>query len=319
MSSGTQTAATLEDLSRVDGKAELIGGRIVHFMATGRKPSRVASRITRSLDDYAEATGRGKLTAAISGSPSNPSARAANRSRRTPPISSARFRTMRCGSSKGRRRSPSRSGARGITAMRPSLRWPPSGPTISRRVLRSSGTWTPSIISSGSIERMPPTSRSSSSTARRPMPNRPSPAGEATRGGPNLRLIHESNGSARLTDPRRVALSTDLRPWSRVRWVAPTLRRPDSTSGLVNETADSDTKKGTGVIFGGWGPIRVSGCQRNGSRPCCPTCPYSSRAVPRDRPPPKPQSPLRGEFAAFGSHRDAAPRNYPRTTGTRFA
>jgi Uma2 family endonuclease len=60
MSPGTQAAATLEDLYRVDGKAELIGGRIVHFMPTGRKPSRVALRITRSLDDYAEATGRGE-------------------------------------------------------------------------------------------------------------------------------------------------------------------------------------------------------------------------------------------------------------------
>ncbi len=51
--------ATLDDLMKVEGKAELIGGRIVHFMATGHKPNRVASRIFRSLDDHAEATGRG--------------------------------------------------------------------------------------------------------------------------------------------------------------------------------------------------------------------------------------------------------------------
>jgi Uma2 family endonuclease len=44
----------------VKDKAELIGGRIIHLMATGYKPSRVASRILRSLDDYAEATGRGE-------------------------------------------------------------------------------------------------------------------------------------------------------------------------------------------------------------------------------------------------------------------
>jgi Uma2 family endonuclease len=60
MSSATQRAATLDDLSRVEGKAELIGGRIVHLMPTGRKPSRVAFRIARSLDDFAEATGIGE-------------------------------------------------------------------------------------------------------------------------------------------------------------------------------------------------------------------------------------------------------------------
>ncbi|MGE5754554.1 MAG: Uma2 family endonuclease [Planctomycetaceae bacterium] len=60
MSSGTRTAATLDDLYRDTGKAELIAGRIVHFLPTGHRPSRVAFRITRSLDDYAEATGRGE-------------------------------------------------------------------------------------------------------------------------------------------------------------------------------------------------------------------------------------------------------------------
>jgi Uma2 family endonuclease len=60
MSTETQTTATLEDLYRVKGKAELIAGRIVHLMANGRKPSRVAFRIARSLDDYAEATGQGE-------------------------------------------------------------------------------------------------------------------------------------------------------------------------------------------------------------------------------------------------------------------
>lgn len=60
MSSATRVAATLDDLFRVTSKAELIAGRIVHFMATGRRPSRVASRIFRSLDDHAEATGLGE-------------------------------------------------------------------------------------------------------------------------------------------------------------------------------------------------------------------------------------------------------------------
>jgi Uma2 family endonuclease len=60
MSSLTQRAATLDDLYRVDGKAELIGGRIVPLMATGRRPNRVAFRICRSLDDYAQATAKGE-------------------------------------------------------------------------------------------------------------------------------------------------------------------------------------------------------------------------------------------------------------------
>jgi Uma2 family endonuclease len=60
MSSLTRAAATLDDLYRVTDKAELIAGRIVPLMPTGRRPSRVASRIFRSLDDYSEATGRGE-------------------------------------------------------------------------------------------------------------------------------------------------------------------------------------------------------------------------------------------------------------------
>lgn len=60
MASATQTAATLDDLYREEGKAELINGRIIPLMATGRRPNRVALRIGRSLDDHAEATGRGE-------------------------------------------------------------------------------------------------------------------------------------------------------------------------------------------------------------------------------------------------------------------
>lgn len=51
--------ATLEDLYREPGKAELIDGRIVRFMATGYRPGRIAGRIFRSLDDHAETTSIG--------------------------------------------------------------------------------------------------------------------------------------------------------------------------------------------------------------------------------------------------------------------
>jgi Uma2 family endonuclease len=59
MASVGQARATLDDLYREPGKAELIGGRIVQLMATGYKPNRVAGRIFRSLDDYADQTGHG--------------------------------------------------------------------------------------------------------------------------------------------------------------------------------------------------------------------------------------------------------------------
>ncbi len=49
--------ATLDDLMRFDGKAELISGEVVPIMASGRLPARVAGRIYRSLDDYAEVHG----------------------------------------------------------------------------------------------------------------------------------------------------------------------------------------------------------------------------------------------------------------------
>src|ERR1700685_2638332 len=54
------TRATLDDLYRTPEKAELIRGRIVPLMSTGRKPNRVAFRIVRSLDDHAAQTRTGE-------------------------------------------------------------------------------------------------------------------------------------------------------------------------------------------------------------------------------------------------------------------
>lgn len=51
--------ATLDDLLRTEGKAELIGGRIVEFMPSGYQPNRVAFEIAVSLRDHARATERG--------------------------------------------------------------------------------------------------------------------------------------------------------------------------------------------------------------------------------------------------------------------
>jgi Uma2 family endonuclease len=59
MSSVLPTIATLADLARHDGKAELIGGTVVPLMPTGFHPGRIGGRIFRSLDDHAHRTGRG--------------------------------------------------------------------------------------------------------------------------------------------------------------------------------------------------------------------------------------------------------------------
>ncbi len=60
MATVDQARSTLDDLMRTEGKAELIGGRIVTFMPTGFLPNRVASRIWRSLSDYCDLTGDGE-------------------------------------------------------------------------------------------------------------------------------------------------------------------------------------------------------------------------------------------------------------------
>jgi Uma2 family endonuclease len=54
-----ETRATLDDLQGLEGKAELIGGTVVKFLGTGRRPSLTAGRIYRKLDDYAETNRRG--------------------------------------------------------------------------------------------------------------------------------------------------------------------------------------------------------------------------------------------------------------------
>lgn len=55
--------ATLDDLYRHGGKAELINGRIVEIMASGRRPGRLSFWIARHLDDYARARGMGEAYA----------------------------------------------------------------------------------------------------------------------------------------------------------------------------------------------------------------------------------------------------------------
>jgi Uma2 family endonuclease len=53
--------ATIEDLYLEPGKAELIQGRIIRYMSTGERPSRLAFRIARNLGDYVDKLGRGAV------------------------------------------------------------------------------------------------------------------------------------------------------------------------------------------------------------------------------------------------------------------
>jgi Uma2 family endonuclease len=59
MATDTTRRATLDDLSRVEGKAELIGGRIEFLMPSGDLPSFVAGEIFFSLRLHTRTTKRG--------------------------------------------------------------------------------------------------------------------------------------------------------------------------------------------------------------------------------------------------------------------
>jgi Uma2 family endonuclease len=60
MISRATTRATLDDLYREEGKAELIAGRIVRYIASGKLPSTVAFEIAVSLRAHTKASRRGE-------------------------------------------------------------------------------------------------------------------------------------------------------------------------------------------------------------------------------------------------------------------
>jgi Uma2 family endonuclease len=59
MSTSSPATATLDDLYAVEGKAELIAGRIVTFMPSGFAPSRAAGKLYIRLELYSETTKSG--------------------------------------------------------------------------------------------------------------------------------------------------------------------------------------------------------------------------------------------------------------------
>ena len=61
MSSLAKVAATLDDLSKVAEKAELIDGTILTLMPTGRRPNLVAGRTYRRLAEHIDSLNRGEV------------------------------------------------------------------------------------------------------------------------------------------------------------------------------------------------------------------------------------------------------------------
>jgi Uma2 family endonuclease len=59
MSTQAVEPATIDDLYRTEGKAELIGGRIVNFRASGFLPAQAAGNIYSSLREYAKRSRHG--------------------------------------------------------------------------------------------------------------------------------------------------------------------------------------------------------------------------------------------------------------------
>lgn len=56
----TKTEATIEDLYKVDGKAELVNGEIVHMSPTGSRPGYAGDEIFVSLHEYSKRTKTGR-------------------------------------------------------------------------------------------------------------------------------------------------------------------------------------------------------------------------------------------------------------------
>ena len=56
----TKTRATIEDLYKVQGKAELVDGEIVEMSPAGDEPNVAGGEIFASLREYARRTGRGR-------------------------------------------------------------------------------------------------------------------------------------------------------------------------------------------------------------------------------------------------------------------
>ena len=174
---GSPARATIADLLKVEGKAELIDGRVVQFMPTRYLPNRVAFRIARSLDDHAESTGRGvvftdSMGFAVAELASGRESFSPDASYYAGPIPENPMRFVWV-----RRRLRWKSVVRRIMDPPQSERSPPRDPITSKLARPSSGMSTRLPGRSENTGRSRRRSRPGSVQARRPMPNRRRPAG----------------------------------------------------------------------------------------------------------------------------------------------
>jgi Uma2 family endonuclease len=134
----TKTEATIEDLYKVDGKAELVNGEIVHMSPTGGKPSLAARAILFSLYEYEKRTQRGYAV------PDNAAfvVNLPHRKSISPDVAFYVGGEPTINSSKALPSSRLKFGARATTARRPSVRWRGSEQTTSRRARSWCGTLT---------------------------------------------------------------------------------------------------------------------------------------------------------------------------------
>ena len=56
---GTKTHATIEDLYKIEGKAELVNGEIIEMLPAGEDPGFASLKIASRLLHHTEQTGRG--------------------------------------------------------------------------------------------------------------------------------------------------------------------------------------------------------------------------------------------------------------------
>ncbi len=135
-----KTRATIEDLYRVEGKAEIVNGEITYMSPTGEGPIYAAGEIFASLREYAKRTKYGRAVTDGAGFQVD----LPNRESFSPDaafiVSRAGMTVSGCGFSRELRFSPSRCAAKATMAPLPNGHWPKKEPTISPRAPASCGT-----------------------------------------------------------------------------------------------------------------------------------------------------------------------------------
>ena len=169
-----RTEATIDDLYRADGKAELVGGEIVMMSPTGSSPNYAAGEIFVSLRDYARRTKRGRASTDNLGFVVDlPNRKSFS------PDAAYYIGPLSMQFVQGRPGWQSKFVVKGTTVQPPNGKWQKSEPITSRRARKSFGMSTCKVPTlCASIEPAIPTSPRFTSAAESPKPSR------QCRGGP---------------------------------------------------------------------------------------------------------------------------------------